>query len=61
MITHTMMSLGWIEKRMADDKIVKETTVIVNPGSHKKDEDNKVELELNFEAYYETLKNDITA
>ena len=61
MITHTMMSLGWIEKRMADDKIVKETTVIVNPGSHKKDEDNKLELELNFEAYYETLKNDITA
>ena len=61
MITHTMMSLGWIEKRMADDKIVKETPVIVTCGSHKKDEDNKVELELNFEAYYETLKNDITA
>jgi hypothetical protein len=31
-----MMSLGWIEKRMADDKIVKETPVIVTCGSHKK-------------------------
>ena len=46
MITHTMMSLGCIEKRMADDKIVKGTPVIVNPGSQKKDEDNKAELEL---------------
>ena len=35
----------------------KEDPVDVTPGSHKKDENNKVELELNFEAYYGIIED----
>lgn len=37
-------------------KMVRKSPVEVLVGSTKKDEDNKIELELNFEAYYGTLK-----
>ena len=38
-------------------KMFKEDPVVVTPGSHKKDENNKVELELNFEAYYGIIED----
>lgn len=38
-------------------KMVKEDPVIVAPGATGKDENNKVEIELNFEAYYGIIED----
>lgn len=38
-------------------KMVKEDPVIVIPGATGKDENNKVEIELNFEAYYGIIED----
>lgn len=38
-------------------KMVKEDPVIVTPGATGKDENNKVEIELNFETYYGIIED----
>lgn len=38
-------------------KMVKESPVIVAPGATGKDENNKVEIELNFETYYGIIED----